>query len=456
MTIHPIFIGDTAQKRSEQAIKGEYVAMLDDIFYKIQNYDAIEPFFMSIVSSSNHWLFISSTGGLSAGRVSAEQSLFPYYTEDKLTENSENTGNKAILLVTRVQRTSLWEPFSERQQSIYHIERNIYKNVVGTVVIFEENNHSLGLTYRYAWRTSDTFGFVKTTWLLNLGKSACQVELVDGLQNILPANIAMSTQNTVSSLLDAYKRSELNTESGLAVFALNSTLTDLAEPSESLLATTVIQLGLDPADYLLSSMQLDHFRTGMGVVMETEVRGQRRAYFVHTSFNLDPETERTWHLVADVSQDSVAIFRLSKRLQENRSNLVDALERDIAFNNLNMEKIVASADGLQVSNSQLRCANHFANVMFNGMRGGIFADQYWVHTDDFIEFIRVRNPAVLDENAAFFSELPPEVDISTLQARSEASGWVDLIRLSYAYLPLSFSRRHGDPSRPWNRFAINI
>jgi len=31
-----------------------------------------------------------------------------------------------------------------------------------------------------------------------------------------------------------------------------------------------------------------------------------------------------------------------------------------------------------------------------------------------------------------------------------------LIRLSYAYLPLSFSRRHGDPSRPWNRFAIDI
>jgi hypothetical protein len=28
--------------------------------------------------------------------------------------------------------------------------------------------------------------------------------------------------------------------------------------------------------------------------------------------------------------------------------------------------------------------------------------------------------------------------------------------LSFAYLPLTFSRRHGDPSRPWNRFAINI
>ena len=29
-------------------------------------------------------------------------------------------------------------------------------------------------------------------------------------------------------------------------------------------------------------------------------------------------------------------------------------------------------------------------------------------------------------------------------------------RLSYEYLPLTFSRRHGDPSRPWNRFSINL
>lgn len=454
--LRPIFIGDTAQKPSAHRVKGEYVAMLGDIFYKIQNYDILEPFFISIVSSSDQWLFISSTGGLSAGRVSAEESLFPYYTVDKLTENSENTGNKAIFLVTRAQRTSLWEPFSVRQQGIYHLERNIYKNVAGTAVVFEENNDSLGLTYRYAWRTSDTFGFVKTSWLLNRGKSSCQIELLDGLQNILPANVTSLTQNTFSPLLDAYKRSEVNPETGLAIYTVNSILTDLAEPSESLLATTVVQLGLEPVDYLLSSQQLDHFRTGMGLVMEREVRGQRGAYFVHTTLKLTPGTERRWYLVAEVNQDSVAIVRLSRRLRENRSNLAKALERDMESNRSTLEKIVASADGLQVSEDQLRCAHHFANVMFNGMRGGIFADQYGVHTEDFIEFVRVRNRAVLADHATWFSELPPEIGISALQARSEASGSADLIRLSYAYLPLYFSRRHGDPSRPWNRFAINI
>ncbi len=453
---HPIFIGDTPQNPSEQDVKGEYVSMLGDTFYKIKNYDGMTPFFMSIVSSSDHWLFISSTGGLSAGRGSAEQSLFPYYTEDKLTENSENTGNKSILLVTREERTSLWEPFSERYRGQYQIERNIYKNIPGTVLVFEEINHSLKLSYRYAWRTSDMFGFVKTTWLSNFGESMCKVELVDGIQNILPANVSSLIQNTFSPLLDAYKRSELNLETGLAIFALNSTLTDLAEPSESLLATVVMQIGLEQADYLLSSSQLDSFRVGMGVKTETEVRGKRGAYFVHTVLDLAPAEERAWHVVADVSKDAAAIVSLSENLKKNRSELSDVIEQDIALNNLNLEKIVASADGLQVSSDQLVTAHHFANVMFNVMRGGIFSDQYKIHTENFIEFISIHNRIVLDENAAAFSTLPSEMNILDLHAWADASGCADLIRLSYIYLPLSFSRRHGDPSRPWNRFTIDI
>lgn len=451
-----ILIGDTTQIPLKQGGKGEFVTMLGETFYKIHNYGTLAPFFMSIVSSSDQWLFIASTGGLSAGRSSAEQSLFPYYTVDKLTENSENTGNKTILLVTRTNKTSLWEPFSERQAGIYEVVKNIYKNVTGSVVIFEEINYSLGLTYRYAWRTSDPYGFVKTSWIINSEESSCQVEIVDGLQNILPANVAMHTQNSLSCLLDAYKRSEVDSETGLGIFSLNSSLTDLAEPSESLLATTVIQLGLDQVDYLLSSAQLNQFREGKGVVTEKEMRGQRCAYFIHTTIPLNPSMEQSWHLVADVCQDSSAILHLSAMIRKNRTGLLRDLENSIALNNENLEKIVAIADGLQVSNNQIRCANHFANVMFNGMRGGVFTDQYRIDTQDFVEFVSERNRMVLNRHEVFFSALPPEMEISELVSRSESSGITDLIRMCYAYLPLSFSRRHGDPSRPWNHFAINL
>ncbi len=117
---------------------------------------------------------------------------------------------------------------------------------------------------------------------------------------------------------------------------------------------------------------------------------------------------------------------------------------------------MAGADGLQLSNLQLRTSNHFANVLFNVMRGGVFEDQYEVDTQDFNDFVVFRNRTVFDQNPNFFAELPSKINIAGLQARAEESGIADLIRMSYAYLPLSFSRRHGDPSRPWNRFAINL
>ncbi len=455
-TSRPIHVGDTVLQQVTQHVDGEYVSILGDIFYKIKNYDGMPPFFMSIVSSSDHWMFISSTGGLTAGRVSAEQALFPYYTDDKITENFENTGNKTIMLIIRGDQTSLWEPLSDRYRGAYQVERNIYKNITGTGILFEEINHTLNVVYSYAWRTSDQFGFVKTTWLRNIGDAACEVDVVDGIQNILPANVTSQTQNIFSPLLDAYKRAELDPETGLAIFALNSTLTDLAEPSESLLATTVMQLGLEDADYLISSAQLDNFRAGFGITCETEIRGRRCAYFVHAALEMSSGEEKVWHLVADTNQDSSAIVSLKNKLSGDRSELVKAIEQDIQLNNLNLEKIVASADGLQVSNDALCTGHHFANVMFNVMRGGIFLNGYDIQTQDFIDFVKVRNRDVIADNATFFSGLPAEMNILDLHARAEASGQADVIRMSYSYLPLTFSRRHGDPSRPWNRFAIDI
>ncbi len=452
----PLFIGDTHQHQTERDVKGEFVSLLGDKFYKIENYDGMAPFFMSIVSSSNHWLFISSTGGLSAGRVSAEHALFPYYTDDKITENNENTGSKSIFLVTRDESRYLWEPFSDRYRGLYQIQRNLYKNIPGTALVFEEINFNLGLSFRYAWRTGDTFGFIKSAWLVNTGDAACQVEILDGIQNILPANITSLTQNTFSQLLDAYKRSELDPETGLAIFALNSTLTDLAEPSESLLATTVMQLGLEDADYLLSSAQLDNFRNGHSIEPETDIRGRRCAYFSHASLELTAGTEKSWHIIADVDQDSLAIVHLKNKLSKHRSELIQALEQDIAANNENLKEIVASADGLQVSDDPLCTAHHFANVMFNVMRGGIFSNGYQIHTQDFIDFVTVHNPSVLVERKAFFDSLPAEMNILDLHARAESTTQANSIRLAYSCLPLTFSRRHGDPSRPWNRFAIDI
>ena len=161
-------IGEHTYHTGNASISGGFLPYLGEPYYRIQNYDRIDPFFISLVSSSEHWLFISSTGGLTAGRRNADSALFPYDTDDKVAASSSHTGHKAVLLVTKGKRTYLWEPFSGRYAGVYRIERNLYKNVYGDKLVFEETNQDLGLTYRYAWRTSDRYGFVKTAWLKDI------------------------------------------------------------------------------------------------------------------------------------------------------------------------------------------------------------------------------------------------------------------------------------------------
>jgi hypothetical protein len=92
--------------------------------------------------------------------------------------------------------------------------------------------------------TSRQYGFVRHCELENLGDRAVRIDLLDGLQNILPAGTPLFTQTNVSNLVDAYKWTELDEATGLAIMTLYSAITDRAEPSESLKATTVFCLGL--------------------------------------------------------------------------------------------------------------------------------------------------------------------------------------------------------------------
>ncbi|MFO7634257.1 MAG: hypothetical protein R6W76_17040, partial [Caldilinea sp.] len=265
---------------ADSSVDGAYVDLLGEQYYRIRNYNQMAPFFMSIISSGDHWLFISSTGGLTAGRVNAESALFPYYTDDKIAENYTNTGPVACLFVERGDQVSRWEPFVAHPPDARQIERNLYKNIVGDKLIFEEVSHALGLTYRYAWRSSDRFGFVRTVWLQNNLDQPCRVRLLDGVRNLLPHGATTALQTTMSNLLDAYKRNELDPATGLGIFALSATLTDRAEPSESLKATVAWQVGLQSPTLLLSTEQLDAFRAGRPVMQEGDVKGRRGAYLI--------------------------------------------------------------------------------------------------------------------------------------------------------------------------------
>src|SRR6476646_6079649 len=76
-----------------KTVRGEHVQFEGEDFYRISNYDRMRPFFMTAVSDADHWMFISSNGGLTAGRRTADLALFPYYTDDKIRDMAEATGS---------------------------------------------------------------------------------------------------------------------------------------------------------------------------------------------------------------------------------------------------------------------------------------------------------------------------------------------------------------------------
>ena len=67
-----------------------------------------------------------------------------------------------------------------------------------------------------------------------------------------------------------------------------------------------------------------------------------------------------------------------------------------------------------------------------------------------------KNSIIYNKNSAFLSSLPSSLSVDELNNQVRQHGDSDIYRCALEYLPITFSRRHGDPSRPWNVFAIEI
>lgn len=432
----------------------EIVNVGHEIWFKITDHDSIRPFLMNIVSDSNHWMFISSNGGLSAGRKNSRYALFPYYTDDKLIDLAEVTGSKTILKVVDDGVTKLWEPFSEHCKGSFSIQRNVYKSQYGNKVMFEEVNNDLGLTFRYQWNSSSKYGFVRIAELNNISAKEYHIMLLDGLQNVLPYGVEPDTQSNTSNLVDAYKRTERVDGTSLGIFALSAIIVDKTEPSEALKANVVWSLGLDRPTYLLSSLQLDDFRKGRPVHGESDKKGEKGAYFVIKDIKLEANSIKQWKIVANVNQNHSQVILLSKTVA-SFSELDNDIENDIQTGTNTLMRLVAGADGLRYSSDILKDSRHFSNVLFNIMRGGTFDENYQIEKSDLHNYLAKANKLVYQKQRSMLAALPEHLDVAKLRDLLAASNDMDLYRLCKEYLPIKFSRRHGDPSRPWNQFSIN-
>ena len=484
-------------------VNGKYINIAGEQFYEIRNYDRMQPFFISLASDTDLWMYLSSTGGLSCGRRSPDFALFPYYTDDKITQNYSFTGPRTLIRLNSVsaavcqrsglssdsersERSLIWEPFSVNNDAVFDIERRICKSVTGNAIIFEEKNNTIGLLFRYRWQPADRFGWVRTAYIENIAGKPLEFELIDGLQNILPSGVNRQTQNVYSTLVDAYKKTEQVivereknvslkdkslitsgfersglsslSDSGLltplVLYRMEAIMVDKAEPSESLTCNTVYSLDSDGFSLLTSSQQLDAFRHGGTITPEPESKGVQGAYLLYKPMNMAAGESREWMFVMDVEKDSADVHQMLREIDkpDHKQIVLEALQATTA----NLRCIVAHNDGLQSTGDPAQDARHFANVLFNTMRGGYYADDYTIHAADFAHHIQVFNHALYEQYKPFFGSLPEQMRRSELEERIIDCMDHQLHRLFMEYLPLTFSRRHGDPSRPWNSFDIRV
>ena len=92
---------------------GGLVSIDGQDWLRIAGSHRLPPFLMTLPSDTDLWMFVSSAGGLTAGRTDPDGALFPYVTVDQIHDAHHTTGPATLLRVRRKGRPEvLWEPFA--------------------------------------------------------------------------------------------------------------------------------------------------------------------------------------------------------------------------------------------------------------------------------------------------------------------------------------------------------
>jgi hypothetical protein len=451
-----------AQVASEQAdatekptAEHEFVTLDGQRYACIRDVDRLEPFLMSIAGDSDAWLFVGSNSPFTSGRIDPDGAMFPYETVDKLLRHPDGSGALSAFRVRRGGSPAvLWEPWrSDRLDS--SISRNLYKHILGTTVLFEETHHELGLRFRWSLATTARFGLVRQALLENIGGDPLSIDYLDGFHMILPAGLGEESYGRLSYLAAAYMRHELLPDVPLGIYTLNSAIEDRPLPYESLRATAAWSVGHPRPAVSLSAAAVRRFGAGQPSRVERELRGELGAYLVADHIDLEPGGRHGWFTVADTRLDHARLIELRDELAEP-DRLEAELHRSIEDDRDRVRRLVAAADGLQATADEAATVHHVASVLFNCLRGGAFLDSYRFPRRDFATYLRAQNVQLHARHLEWLDALPETSSVDALRTAAEATGDPQLVRLCGAYLPLAYSRRHGDPSRPWNRFSIRI
>lgn len=205
---------------------------------------------------------------------------------------------------------------------------------------------------------------------------------------------------------------------------------------------------------LKSRRDINRFCAGQPLLAPQSTRGRRGAHLTRATATIAPDSPCRWVNVLDTGCDAAHVADLLGQLTRPTHEILDDLADDAQRSARNLRDIVAAADGIQHTADPVASIHHSANVLFNLMRGGVPPNGYWLSRSEVIRFFALRNRDVLANQQAALAALPERLTVMDLIGHADASSDPDARRLLRELLPLSFSRRHGDPSRPWNDFEI--
>jgi len=452
---------------------GRFVDDDGETWYRIDGSDHLPPFFVALASDSDVWAFISTAGSLAAGRRDAEGSFFPYETVDRIHRRWEHTGPRTwIRILDDAGRARLWMPFAPRLlQPGGGGERSVWKNVAGTRLRLREASPDGALNFEQEWSAAAGLGLVRRARLWAGSGARCRVQVLDGLLDLVPPGVSVLHAATMSSLTDAYKWNESPAAGRLGLFTLYARISDRAEPAESFEALAAWRQGPSAreardggaaavsraeiaATTLLSDQQVERFCRDGNVETEALTRGRKGAFLVAFAAQVDAAGLQ-WHQVLDGPLSQVQAAALAARLERGGGTATEITDQ-LAANTAGLNGLLAGADAQQQSADPMAAAHHYANVLFNVMRGGVFVDGSRMRRDDLQAALRRRHAALAAQLAPMLAAWPASIDRAEAIAAARAQAGAQGERLLLSYLPLTFSRRHGDPSRPWNRFSIRV
>ena len=265
---------------------------------------------------------------------------------------------------------------------------------------------------------------------------------------------ARSRTLALSYLAGAYMRHEVLPDVPLAIYTLNAAIEDKPLPYESLRATAPGRSAISTRRSSCRTGACRAFRAGEKVAVEPELRGDFGSYLVADAVELEPGGDtagspsptRPWTTLGSSCCETGSRSPTCSRPSSARPSL--PIGRACAGwsprpTGCSRRPTRRPPSTTSAAFSSTACAAGPSSTR-TGSRGAISR-----------RFLRAQNAPL---HAAPLRAGWPLCRRRSRSTRSEAPRKPRAMPSSSgcaaSYLPLMYSRRHGDPSRPWNRFSI--